>query len=297
MMKSHLQEIDGKLCYVEQSGEGENHTFFMQELLFEGQTPFQSVLIAKSEAYGTMLFLDGTVQSSENDEFIYHESLVHPAMVAHSAPKRVLVIGAGEGATVREVLRHPTVEQVVMVDIDEALVELCKTHLGTWHQHAFADARLTLLFQDGLEFAKTCQEQFDVIILDLCDDSEDGQLAKLYHRDFYQDLARCLTPKGVLVTQANQLHPLRYHKHVEARTELAACFQSIYSYMSFIPSFFVPWGYIIATHNVALDVRTPDSIDTMLSQRMLDTQLKYYDGMTHQHMFSLSKALRQILCI
>jgi spermidine synthase len=296
-MKSHLQEIEGKLCYVEKPGGGENHTFFMNDVLFEGRTPFQNVLIAKNETYGTMLFLDGALQSSEKDEFIYHESLVHPAMVAHPSPKRVLVIGAGEGATVREVLRHPTVEHVVMVDLDEALIELCKTHLGTWHQHAFADARLTLLFQDGLNFAKTCQEHFDIIILDLCDDSEDGQLAKLYHRDFYQDLARCLTPNGVLVTQANQMHPLHYHEHVEIRTELAACFQSIYSYMSFVPSFFSPWSYIIATHATTLNVSKPDAVDTILKQRMLDAQLKYYDGITHQHMFSLPKALRHALCI
>ena len=110
------------------------------EILFEGDTPYQHVRIHEAECFGRSLVLDDKTQSTEVDEFVYHEALVQPVMIAHPNPRTVFVAGGGEGATIREVLRHKSVEKVVMVDIDQQVVELCKKYLTSYHQGAFEEA-------------------------------------------------------------------------------------------------------------------------------------------------------------
>ncbi len=162
------------LSYTEIGTPHETHQFAVKNVLFAGRTQFQDVCILDTHEYGKMLIIDGRTQSAEDDEHIYHESLVHPALTAFPAPRRVLVIGGGEGATVREILHHPTIERVVMVDIDHELVEQCVKHMPEWHQGAFEDARLELVFADGEDFVRRTTEKFDVVIVDVCDALEDG---------------------------------------------------------------------------------------------------------------------------
>ena len=129
---------------------GERAAYEVTRVLYEGRTRFQEVRIVETRPYGLALFLDGAPQSAVADEFVYHEALVHPALVAHPSPRRVLIAGGGEGATLREVLRHPTVEQATMVDIDGELVELARRHLEPMHRGAFDDPRARVIVGDAL---------------------------------------------------------------------------------------------------------------------------------------------------
>jgi spermidine synthase len=128
---------------------GERIAYEVTATLLEIQTTYQAVGIYDTVSYGRALFLDGKIQSAEQDEFIYHEALVHPGLVCHPAPRRVLIAGGGEGATLREVLRHNTVQEAVMVDLDAEVVEAARRHLTKWHAGAFTDPRTRLLHADA----------------------------------------------------------------------------------------------------------------------------------------------------
>src|SRR5919198_6514773 len=155
------------------------------------------------------LFLDGQPQSAVADEYVYHEALVHPALISHSAPKRVLIAGGGEGATLREVLRHPGVERAVMVDIDGELVDLCREHLAEMHQGAFDDPRADVVIGDALAYLREHEEPFDAIVIDLTDPSEEGPIGELYSEGFYRLVASRLADDGIMVLQAYTFGPGR----------------------------------------------------------------------------------------
>ncbi|MEM0318067.1 MAG: methyltransferase domain-containing protein, partial [Candidatus Nezhaarchaeales archaeon] len=164
----------------------EAHLHGVRKIMYSGRTKFQQVDIVETYSFGKCLFLDGKLQSCEYDEHVYHEALVHPAMMTHPDPKRVLIVGGGEGATAREVLRYPTVEKVVMVDIDGELVDLCRRYMPEWSQGAFEDPRLELVIADGRKYIEETGESFDVVILDLTDPLPGTPSVYLYTREFYE---------------------------------------------------------------------------------------------------------------
>jgi len=201
------------LHIVEQSESDAMTTYPISKTIWSGSTKFcESVVIADSPEYGRLLFLDGEIQSASADERIYHESLVHPVMVATSAlnHKRVLVVGGGEGATVREVLRWSSVDEIVWVDIDTELVELCKEYLG-WAPHVYDNPRVTFLGRDIQSLIPELgqsgkSEKFDVIILDLPD--PDGHTGYLYSPAFWKDIKGLLqSSESRLVTHVGPVRP------------------------------------------------------------------------------------------
>jgi len=273
----------------------EAHQFAVEKIIVSGQTRYQQVAIFESYEYGEMLAIDGLVQSAEDDEYIYHESLVHPALVAHPSPASVLVIGGGEGATIREVLRHPTVRRVVMVDIDKELVELCKEHLDDWHRGSFDDPRLELVFGDGGEYVEKTREAFDCIIIDLTDTLDEGPALPLYTEEFYRTVKTRLTNSGLLVVQAMELTGLDYADHRTVRRTLEGLFRHVNSYTAFVPSFWSAWGFVVANDNVDVSQIPPQKVDQVLHARGIEPALRYYDGQTHTHLFALTKDVRALL--
>lgn len=290
-----MKETRPSLWFADIGPWGETHQFAVESMIFSGRTQFQEVAIFESREYGTMLALDSLVQSAEDDEYIYHESLVHPALVAHPEPASVLVIGGGEGATIREVLRHPTIKRVVMVDIDRELVELCKEHLDDWHQGAFDDPRVELVFSDGKEFVAATQEKFDGVIIDVTDALDEGPALALYTEDFYRLVKRCLTASGLIVVQAMELSGLDYTDHKKVRQGLRAAFRHTKSYRAFVPSFWSMWGFVVVSDAVDVSQIPSHKVDATLRSRGLEKALRYYDGETHAHMFALPKDVRSVL--
>ena len=179
-------------------------------VVFSGKSKYQTVEVLENGCFGRCLVLDGKTQSSQADEFIYHESLVHPAMLAHPKPETVCIAGGGEGATAREALRHNTVKRAVMIDLDAEVVDLCREYLEGHHQGAFDDPRLDLQINDASAYLQGTPERFDVILLDLPDPMEGGPAYLLYTKSFYEMLKGKLNPGGLLVTQSGPASVINY---------------------------------------------------------------------------------------
>ncbi len=174
-------------------------SFKIEKSLFSGQSKFQKVDILKTSDHGVVMLLDGFFQLSERDEFIYHEMIAHVPLFVHPAPKRVLVIGGGDGGTVREVLRHKEVEEVVWIEIDEMVVNACRTHFPEV-SCSWDDPRLKLRIDDGIKYVKETKDAFDVMIVDSTDPIGPGE--PLFNQAFYKGAAHLLSEDGILITQA-----------------------------------------------------------------------------------------------
>ncbi len=221
------------------------------EILAQGQTAYQEYLFFRSEAHGVCVALDGDIQSCEADEAFYHEALVHAAMLLHPNPERVLIMGGGEGATSREVLRHRSVSQVVMVDIDAAFLALCRRHIPNWSADAFESPCHQLICCDINDYLATCKTTFDVVIGDLVDYADEtSPAAALYSADFYQRLKTRLSPGAILATQAGALVPGSLDAHNRTRATLAEAFSHVASYGIVVPSFYHLWGFVLASDAV-----------------------------------------------
>lgn len=179
-----------------------SHGFLIDKVVLEERSKFQDYLIFDSLLFGRVLVLDGVVQLSTSDEYIYHEMLVHPPMLAHQAPKRVLIVGGGDGGTLREVLKHNP-EKVVMIDIDEQFVINIRGHLPTLHDGAFSDPRVELIFEDAFTAISRFEGKFDVAIIDCNDDL--GPSEPLFTEEFYAMVSRSLSDEGVTSVQVGSL--------------------------------------------------------------------------------------------
>ncbi|VVN01042.1 Polyamine aminopropyltransferase [Pseudomonas fluorescens] len=185
--------------YLETLYEGYGQRFRMEKLLHEVRTEHQHLVIFENPRMGRVMALDGVIQTTEADEFIYHEMLTHVPILAHGSAKRVLIIGGGDGGMLREVAKHRSVEHITMVEIDGTVVDMCKEYLPNHSKGAFDDPRLNLVIDDGMRFVATTTEKFDVIISDSTDPIGPGEV--LFSENFYQACRRCLNEGGILVTQ------------------------------------------------------------------------------------------------
>lgn len=178
---------------------GYAQTFGIREVLFEHKTDHQHLLIFQSESFGRVLVLDGVVQTTERDEFIYHETLAHVPLFSHPAPKDVLIIGGGDGGLLREAVRHPEVERVVQVEIDRAVIDLCAEYLPNHSAGAFEHPKAEIVIGDGIDFVCNTERRFDVVISDCTDPVGPGEV--LFSSRFYAGVQRCLRPGGVFAAQ------------------------------------------------------------------------------------------------
>ncbi|MFK3973807.1 polyamine aminopropyltransferase [Pseudomonas sp. NPDC087358] len=185
--------------YQETLYEGYGQRFRIEKMLHEVRTEHQHLVIFQNPRMGRVMALDGVIQTTEADEFIYHEMLTHVPILAHGLAKRVLIIGGGDGGMLREVAKHGTVEHITMVEIDGTVVDMCKEYLPNHSKGAFEDSRLNLVIDDGMRFVATTEEKFDVIISDSTDPIGPGEV--LFSENFYQACHRCLNEGGILVTQ------------------------------------------------------------------------------------------------
>lgn len=172
----------------------------IERVVHEARTEHQDVLVFDSVDFGRILVLDGVLQTTERDEFVYHEMLTHVPLMAHGAAREVLIIGGGDGGTLEEVLKHQGVERALMVELDPAVVEVCRRYLPGIAGAAFDDARTELRFGDGVRYVEETAERFDVIIVDSTDPVGPGEV--LFGEAFYRACRRCLRPGGVLVNQS-----------------------------------------------------------------------------------------------
>jgi spermidine synthase len=280
--------------FIEYTSPEEGHIHGIRMIYHASHTKYQRMEIMDSGSYGRCLVLDGKMQSSITDEFIYHEALVHPALLTHPNPKRVFIVGGGEGATLREVLRHKSVEYCMMVDIDQEVVEKSKEFLYEWHQGAFEDPRTDLRFMDARKYLEETQDTYDAIIIDISEPVEEGPAYLLFTREFYEIVKERLSPDGVISLQAGTTALHQLLNFTAVNKTLNAVFPVVAPYQAIIPSFGLPWGFTLASKKNDPRKFSPEELDDMIARRIKGTN-RYYDGITNQGMFMLPKHIRKAL--
>ncbi len=280
--------------FLETTTPVEGHMHAVLRTLAFARTKYQQMEILELADYGKALVLDGRIQSSQADEFIYHEALVHPGLLAHPRPERAMVIGGGEGATLREILRWKSIRRALMVDIDEEVVEQCKRHLPEMHQGAFDDPRTEVRHEDARAFLEQTGERFDLIVVDLTEPLEEGPACLLFTKEFYSLIRDRLTPEGIMTMQAGMTKVGELDFFTAVCRTLREVFPVVAPYQTFVSCFGTPWGFALASK--ALDPRSlsAEAVNALIAER-LTGELGYWDGQTHVHAFTLPKHLRRAL--
>ena len=266
----------------------------VRRVLAHQQTPYQEMYIVETGAYGKGLVLDGKWQSSVEDEFLYHEPLVHPGCVVHGHPRQVLVLGGGEGATAREVLRWKTVEKVVMVDIDGEVVEACKTHLPELHQHVFDDPRMELVIDDALKFLERTTQQWDVIISDLTDPIENGPAFALFTQEHFARVREVLTPTGLYMLQGGSSVPPELGIHARIVNTLKTVFTQVSPVFCYAPTYGVSLGLILSSMQPFSTRPDPDEVDRLLHAKTTGG-FRMFDGTSLLGMLQLPLYIREAI--
>lgn len=255
----------------------------LRKKIFEGQTEFQHMQIFDTAFFGKMLVLDGKVQLTERDEAFYHEMLVHVPMFSHPDPGKVLIIGGGDGGSVREALKHDP-DEIVMVEIDRKVVELCREHIGV-DRGALDDERVTILYEDGIEFVKNAEERFDVLIVDGTDPNPVSR--SLVMRDFYE---ACAKISDVFATQSQTpFIQKEYFRLILENTR--GIFRNRRVYLGYVPTYpFGLWSYLLASN---LNLPADDEISRRYAERSVETM--YYTPAIHVASFVLPRWIEGIV--
>jgi len=260
------------------------------EILYQGRTEFQDIVVFTNPRFGRVMALDGIIQITEKDEFCYHEMITHVPIVAHGAARRVLIIGGGDGGVLREALKHP-LERVTMIELDDTVVSLCREYLPSLSDGAFDDPRADLRFMDGIKFVAETDDRFDVIIVDSTDPIGPGEV--LFTEQFYADCARCLTESGILVTQSG----VTFMQEDEATAtwrRMKALFADATLYITQVPTYgagFMTLGW--GCHSKAPRATPPAEIERRVAA--LDLKGRYYSPAAHAASFGLPAYIENLM--
>ncbi len=253
----------------------------VKEVLYHDKTEHQDLIVFESEAWGRVLALDGVVQTTTGDEFVYHEMLVHTPILAHGKAEDVLIIGGGDGGCLREAVKHPGVRRVTQVEIDAGVIEFCKKYLPSLSDGAFAHEKARVVIADGARYAAETQDRYDVIIVDSTDPQGPG--AVLFTEPFYRDCRRMLKPGGIMVTQCGNpsIHPDEL-EFTQGR-QRAAGFADVTYYFAAVPTYIggsMALGW--ACDEPALRQVGADELE----RRGVPAELRYYTPEIHKAAFA-----------
>lgn len=267
-------------------------TVGVNKKLFTEQTRYQRVEVYETDTWGNLMAIDGMVMLSEKDEFVYHEMLSHVAMFTHPEPERVLIIGGGDGGTAREILRHNSVKEVDLVEIDEVVVRASKEFLpgvGDWN-----NPKLNVLFEDGIQFVGEVKSCYDVIIIDGSDPA--GPAEGLFEKEFIQDCYNALAEDGVLAAQTESPWVASYHKSMgKVFTALNSIYAVSRMYLAYIPLYPTGmWSFCFASKGV--NPLSPETIKQVeMGLGSFGKDLKYYNKEIHIGCFSLPNFVKKII--
>ncbi len=260
-------------------------------VLYDSKTEHQRLVLFENATFGRALALDDVLQTTEADEFIYHEMLAHVPILAHGTARRVLILGGGDGGMLEEVLKHRGVEQVTMVDIDDTVVELSKQHLRTICGDAFEDPRGELVIADAAAFVKDCDQSYDVVIVDSTDPIGPGEA--LFTQGFYADCKSCLAEGGVLVTQ-NGVPFLQSGELAGTLACLRPLFADTTCYLATVPTYVGgPMAFGWASDDSALRETPLETLRNRFANAAIET--RYYTPEVHQAAFVLPPYIRTLM--
>lgn len=281
---------DRQKVFVEPFSASMARQIAVKEIIYSKRTAFQKADVVDTSDYGITLFLDDRFQTSEKDEFFYHESLVHPAMMLHPDPKRVLIIGGGDGGTLEELTRYASVESIRMVELDGEVVDIAKTHLQKICGKAFEDPRLKLSIGDGRAFIENTAETYDIILLDLTDPLEPSKY--VYTKEFYTHCRNHLNKNGILSLHNDS--PFFYPEafNVISKT-LDAVFAHKCQYLTYILGYMLDFAFAVCSSSPLPDLNVQELKERLERHRISD--LLYYSPEMHLHQFVLPGYVKKIL--
>ncbi len=262
-----------------------------KEKIVEKKTKFQKLELFEHDFYGKVLRLDGYFQTSEFDEFLYHESLAQFPLFAHPNPKNVLIIGGGDGGALEEVIKHKYIKNITMVELDKEVVEFSKKYLIEINKNSFDDKRVTLRIEDGIKFLENTKKTFDVIILDLTDPS--GESRKLYTKEFYELISRRLNKKGIL-----SLHTEAYIHYPKLFSRIISTLKSVFKYVGnhsvFIPIYGTSLSFGLCSNDVNFNEIDKETLKERFQNRNI-FDLKYLDSNVFKSALVEPKYLKNIM--
>ncbi len=276
----------------------------MERVLYQGRSPFQNAVVFDNRFYGRVLALDGIVQTTEADEFFYHEALVHTPLFAHGRVRRVLIIGGGDGGALEEVLKHPGIESVTLVELDQLVIDLAKRYLTKICGRAFEDPRLKLVIGDGVGFVADCRDSFDAILIDSTDptgidpeNSDGGAPAgpglMLFGAAFYGACKDRLEPGGLLVTQ-NAVPFVETAALTTPVRNLRAHFAQVACYRATVPSFYGgEMVFTLASDDDGLGRVPRETLEARFREAGIQT--RYYTPEVHLGAFALPPYLAELM--
>ena len=277
--------------YTETLYDSYGQTFSVDKCYFEHKTDHQYLVIFENALFGRVMALDGIIQTTEADEFIYHEMLVHVPLLAHGAVKDVLIVGGGDGGILREVCKHKTVERITQVEIDQQVIDMCKQYLPNHSAGAFDDPRVDIIIDDGAHYVNTTGQRFDVIISDSTDPIGPGDV--LFTEDFYAACKKCLKPGGILVAQ-NGVAYMQLDEVVTTDRRLQPHFKDHSFYSAAIPTYIGGlMTFAWATDNPDLRKQSMEVLEQRFRQAGLAT--RYYTPAIHQASFALPRYILEAI--
>ncbi len=279
--------------YVEEFAPTEAHHHAVDQVYYSGRSDFQQIAVLRSPVFGKMLVIDGDTQSAQADERIYHEALVHPALAGAADRREVLVLGGGEGATLREVLRCPDVERCTMVDIDGLVVELSKKYLPEWSDGAFDDSRARVIVGDALEFMRANGERYGVILSDLTEPLEDSPSHPLFNDNVFELIKSRLVEGGIYALQASTGAAINAALHCKMARTLRHHYRHVVTFVTHVPAFDTEWAFLACSDGVDLAALDGERIDAYCTR--LRGESYFYDALTHCRLFALPLYLRRML--
>ncbi|CAK9171620.1 unnamed protein product [Ilex paraguariensis] len=268
-------------------------SFALNRVLHKGTSEYQDIVLLDTKRFGKVLVIDGKMQSAEADEFIYHECLIHPALLCHPNPETVFIMGGGEGSAAREAFKHKSIKKVVMCDIDQEVVDFCREYLTANHK-AFSNKKLNLVINDAKAELEERKEKFDIIVGDLADPVEGGPCYQLYTKSFYEHILKPkLSESGIFVTQAG---PAGVFTHQEVFSSIyntiKQVFKYVLAYTAHVPSFADTWGWVMASDKPFLI--DAEKIDKKIEDR-IDGELLYLNGASLFSSTIMNKSVSQTL--
>jgi len=280
MLRTGLRRIDGEVFYIEKLHKGVYTLTKVNRIYCRRKSQYQLIEIFDSEGYGVSLYLDGTTQISSADEFIYHESFVHPVMLSHPNPREVLIIGGGDGGVLREVLKHSCVERVDMVEIDAEVIESVRKFFGPSFSKVFEDPKARIVIDDGASFLRSSTKKYDVIFADVTD--EIGPAATFYKMEIFRAMKERLKEEGIVCLQS-----LGIVEHVGAQSRLKRALKDLFKnvgvYVVYVPSFTGLWSFTYASDSCNPAAMSEEELRKRISKRGLD--LKFYNPEVHDLLF------------
>jgi spermidine synthase len=276
---------------TEKLNEHSTYAYQLGPVLYREQSPHQLIEVHDSPQFGRLFRLDGDYMTSEKEEFFYHEALVHPAAASHGKVKRALILGGGDGGAAEELLKYPSVERVVIAELDEVVIRVAREYFQSIHHGALDDPRVEVRIGDGLAYVRDTTERYDLVLLDLTD--PDTPASALYTGEFFSSVKKLLNPGGAMV-----LHTASPIFRPDVVSMLYQRLQKNFSIVApmglYIPLYGAYWSFAVCSES--LDPRSADAaqIDGVIASAGL-TDLNYYNPATHQGLFALPGYFQKLL--